>query len=86
MKASTIKVEDPLLTELYRYKPKDLSFSAYVRDLLEQAIRRRRSIESANQYVEFLQSHPEESEWLADWETADLALPPKQKKIRKKKK
>lgn len=83
MKASTLKIENPLLKNLYKLKPKTKSFSAFVRELLEQAIRSRESILTANQYQEFLKNCPDEEKWLEEWEKADLTIAPKRLKREK---
>ncbi|HLB58572.1 MAG TPA: hypothetical protein VJL87_00615 [Bdellovibrionota bacterium] len=80
MKATTIKLEGKLLTQLKSIKPQQLSLSAFVRELIEHAIRRQRLQKAAYQYSSFLASKKEERDWLEEWETADLSHPPKRKK------
>ena len=72
MKATTIKIEDPLLNKLKKVMPKDTSISAFVREVLENDIRRRGMIEAAERYVEFLESNREEQFDLQEWESSDL--------------
>lgn len=79
MEATTIKIENPLLNQLNKIKPGDKSFSAFAREILKKEVLRRRLIEAADRYTEFLDSTSSEAEWLADWEKADLAHPPKQR-------
>lgn len=77
MQATTIKLEYPILSSLMRFIPKEKSLSAFVREILEQEIQRRTMARAAERYVEFLESSPEEREWLKEWESADLEQPPK---------
>lgn len=84
MQATTIKIEDPLLNELKKYSPKDESLSAFIREILEKDIQRRKMIEAAEAYTRFLGENPSEQEWLNEWEEADLVHNPKN--ISKKKK
>ena len=77
MKATTIKIEDPLLSELEKAKPPSQSITSYVRSVLESDVKRHRVAEAAAQYEAFVASHPEEREWLSDWDKADLSQPPK---------
>jgi hypothetical protein len=80
MKATTIKVEGELLEELRRTKPPRQSLSAYVRALLQQAVVRRRMIDAADRYAEFVRDTPEERTWLVEWDSADLVTPPKRRR------
>jgi hypothetical protein len=80
MKATTIKVEGELLEELERTKPPRQSLSAYVRALLQQAVVRRRMIDAADRYAEFVRDTPEERTWLVEWDSADLVTPPKRRR------
>lgn len=84
MQATTLKIENPLLDELYKLKPKTLSFSTFVRGLLEKSVRRQKMIEAGDRYAEFLRESPTEGAWLDEWESADLASQPKPGKKRKK--
>ncbi|MBI4211807.1 MAG: hypothetical protein HY540_04135 [Deltaproteobacteria bacterium] len=80
MKATTIKVENPLLDELQAIKPTEQSLSAFIRDILDGEIRRVKLIHAADQYTDFLSKHPEEAECLSRWEEAPLGDAPRQKK------
>src|SRR5262245_39253063 len=80
MKATTIKVEGELLEELERTKPPRQSLSAYVRALLQQAVVRRRMIDAADRYAEFVRDTPEGRTWLAEWDSADLVTQPKRRR------
>ena len=72
-----------MLDQLYRYKPREMSLSAFARELLESGIRRRRMINAADDYCRFLEAHEEEKKWLSDWEAGDLARPPGKRRKRK---
>jgi predicted CopG family antitoxin len=80
MKATTIKVEGELLEELEQAKPPRQSLSAFVRSLLKQAVARRRMVEAADRYAEFVRDKPEERTWLAEWDSADLVTAPKRRR------
>ena len=77
MKATTIKIEGHLLDELSKAKPPSKSISSYVRDILEDDLKRHKVAEAAAQYEAFVAAHPEERDWMADWDKADLSHPPK---------
>ena len=79
MKANTIKIEEPILNDIYEVKPKEQSLSAFVREAVTRDIRRRRMAQAATEYLEFLDQSAKESQLLADWESASLELPPKTK-------
>ncbi|TVQ79283.1 MAG: hypothetical protein EA369_04950 [Bradymonadales bacterium] len=72
MKATTIKLEGPLLKAIETSKPKSESISSFVRRIIEKSIRQDRMIEAGSAYKKFLTANPEESSWLVDWEDADL--------------
>lgn len=84
MKATTLKIENPLLNELYGLKPKSQSFSNFVRSLLEKSVRRQKMIRAGERYIEFLTANPDEECWIGEWESADLAAPVKTRKAKKK--
>jgi len=77
MKATTIKIEGMLLERLEEAKPPRTSVSAFVRELLWKDLRRRKLAEAAVAYEEFVASNVEEQSWLAEWDNAELATPPK---------
>lgn len=79
MKATTLKIENPLLDSLYKGKPKSISFAAYVREILSRFVKQNETLRAASTYVEFLKSNPDEMEWLSTWESADLTIPAKNK-------
>ncbi len=80
MKATTIKLEGKLLSELEATKPKNMSLSSFVRDVLRKDIQRRRLAQAAASYEEFLASNPEEQLLLREWDEADLARTRKRKR------
>lgn len=80
MKATTVKIEGELLSDLEEIKPKNLSLSAFIRLVLFQGIRKQRLRTAGNQYARFLSSNNEEVELLKDWEEADLVAVPRTKK------
>lgn len=85
MQATTIKLEQPILKELRKFLPPNLSLTAFVRDILERDLRRRKIIQAADAYVAWLAKHPKEQEGLDEWSEADLAhapVPPRRKKRR----
>jgi hypothetical protein len=79
MKATTIKLEGELLSDLEKAKPESLSLSAYVREILNKDLRRRKLAQAAASYEDFLAANPEEKSWLREWDEADLASPPKRR-------
>ena len=79
MKANTIKIEDPLLGELYGIKPKNITFSEFLRSLLKQVVTRNKMAIAAEKYAAFLNENPDENEWLNEWTEADLTTPAKGK-------
>ena len=77
MQATTIKLENPLLRELRNLTPRAMSLSAFIREILEQEIQRRKMVQAAEKYADFLKSSPGEREWLEEWESADLSRAPR---------
>jgi len=77
MKATTIKLEGELLAELERAKPESVSLSAYVREVLNKDLRRRKLAQAAVSYEEFLAANPEEKSWMREWDEANLTSSPK---------
>ncbi len=72
MQATTIKLEYPILKELRKFLPPHQSLTAFVREILERDLRRRKIIQAADAYVAWLAKHPEEQEWMDEWSGADL--------------
>ena len=83
MIATTIKIENPLLGQMREVMPRDKSVSAFVREIIEKEIRRRKMIDSAEQYTAFLQTHTGERSEMEDWEKSDLESIPKKSSRRK---
>ena len=79
MKATTIKVEGELLEELERAKSPTESLSAYVRKVLIKDLQRKKLVQAATAYQEFLEGNPEEQFWLKEWDEADLGTPPQRR-------
>jgi hypothetical protein len=79
MKATTIKIEGDLLAEIERAKPPGQSVTAYVRTVLRRNLEQHKIREAAAAYRSFVESHPEEREWLDEWERADLTTIPTEK-------
>ena len=77
MKASTIKIENPLLNELHTLKPPLKSLSAFIKGLLEDSVRQKKMKEAAEKYSLFLESNPDEDKWLGEWESSKLTEAPK---------
>lgn len=77
MSATTIKIEDPLLSELRSVMPERESVSAFIREILEHDIERRKMRRAAEEYTKFLAFQKEERNWLGDWESTPLSEPPK---------
>lgn len=80
MKATTIKIEGELLGELEAVKPESVSLSAYVREVLRKDLQRRKLVQAAAAYEEFLRTNLEEQSWLREWDEADLAAVPKKRR------
>ena len=80
MKATTIKIEGELLSELEAAKPEAVSLSAYVREVLRKDLVRRKLSQAAISYEEFLTANPEEQSLLRDWDEADLTRVPKRRR------
>jgi hypothetical protein len=78
MKATTVKIDGELLEEIERVKPVEQSVSAFVRSVLRKDLDRERARTAAGEYVAFLEAHPDEADWLAEWAAADLASPARQ--------
>ena len=76
MRATTIKLEGKLLEGIEAAKPADRSISAHVRWVLQKDLERRQARDSVARFRAFLDAHPDEQAWLADWDGADLAAPP----------
>ncbi|HLG20101.1 MAG TPA: hypothetical protein VI895_09860 [Bdellovibrionota bacterium] len=80
MKATTIKLEGKILSELDAIKPPTKSLTAFIREILLRDIERRKLRDAGERYSNFLNENQREREWLEDWESVDLVHPPKKRK------
>ena len=76
MRATTIKLEGDLLERIEAVKPADRSLSAHVRWVLRKDLERRQARDAAAEFKAFIDGHPDEQAWLAEWDGADLAAVP----------
>jgi len=79
MKATTIKLEGELLSDLEAGKPADQSLTAYVRTVLRENLDRIEVREAAVAYRAFVESNENEKALLDEWDRADLNSPPLRK-------
>ncbi len=79
MKATTIKLEGALLSDLEAGKPTDQSLTAYVRTVLRENLDRIEVREAAVAYRAFVESNENEKALLDEWDQADLNTPPRSK-------
>ena len=75
MRATTVKLEGDLLQKIEAAKPVDRSLSAHVRWVLRKDLERRQAREASAEFKAFIDAHPDEQAWLAEWDGADLAAP-----------
>ena len=76
MRATTVKIEGDLLAGIEAVKPAGRSVSAHVRSVLRKDLDRRKARAAATAFRAFMEAHPEERAWLAEWEGVDLASVP----------
>lgn len=76
MRATTVKIEGDLLDGIEAVKPAGRSVSAHVRSVLQKDLDRRKARAAATAFRAFMEAHPEERAWLAEWEGVDLASVP----------
>jgi hypothetical protein len=76
MKATTVKLDGPILDELLAMKASDQNLTSLVRDLLREQLQRRRMAQAAEEYAAFLRQNPEESQELDVWASAPLERDP----------
>lgn len=72
MKATTIKLDGPLVKRLQALKPPKETLTGFVREVLDAEVRRRTLRAAAEQYAEFLRDHPAEADEVSLWATAPL--------------
>ncbi len=77
MQATTIKLDAKLHSAIRRMKPPDQTLTGFVRDLVAREEKHRGLEAAAEAYSALLDSHKDEAAWLAEWESAPLATPPK---------
>ena len=76
MKATTIKLDGELLAEIERAKPKSQSVTGYVRSVLRKNLDQEKVREAAAAYRAFVESHPDERQWIDEWDQAELGKSP----------
>lgn len=76
MKATTIKLEKPLLDQIYELMPKGKSLSKFVKEVLQKEVNRSKMAQAASEYNSFLSENLEEASLESDWEKADLSSDP----------
>jgi hypothetical protein len=76
MKATTIKLEKPLLDQIYELMPKGKSLSKFVKEVLQKEVNRSKMVQAASEYNSFLAENLEEASLESDWEKADLSTDP----------
>jgi len=79
MRVTTIKLEGELLAAIERVKAPGESVTSFVRTVLQKSLEQTKVREAAAAYRAFIESHPEEQQWLDEWERADLTTPPEQR-------
>lgn len=72
MKSNTIRLEEPLLHELYPLLENRQSLASLVRAILQKEISRHKQRKAAEKYVAFLDENPSERALLEEWESTDL--------------
>ena len=80
MSATTVKLESDLLRRITLAKPRQQTLAAFVREALENDLRRRQLRAAAEAYQKLLREQKIERRELEEWEAADLRHPPKRKK------
>ncbi|NBV47179.1 MAG: hypothetical protein EBR86_16465 [Planctomycetia bacterium] len=76
MKATTVKLDGELLDQIEKAKAPGQSVTAYVRSVLRKNLEQQRLREASVAYRAFVEAHPDEREWLGEWERADLPTAP----------
>ena len=82
MSATTVKLESKLLREIAKMKAPAQTLASFVREAVENDLRRRRLRAAAEAYQKFLSQNPAARQELEEWETADLSRPAKKRKRR----
>lgn len=76
MRATTIKIGGKLLEDIERVKPEGSSVTAHVKHVLQKDLEKRELRDASTAFKEFVEAHPEERAWLAEWDRVDLASTP----------
>ena len=76
MKATTVKIDGELLEGIAAAREPGQSVASYVRRALQRDLERRLARDAAAAFKEFVETHPEEKQWLDEWDGADLASEP----------
>ncbi len=77
MNATTIKLDSRLHTAIRRIKSRDQTLTGFVRDLVAREEKNRELEAAAEAYSTLLDDSKDEAAFLAEWENAPLATPPK---------
>src|SRR5262249_24676772 len=83
MKATTIKLDGPILRELKEMQRPGENLTSHVRDLLKAQIRKRKMAQAAEEYAAFLSQNSEEFAEVEAWASAPLD---RERTVRPKKK
>lgn len=83
MKATTIKLDGPILQELERLKRPQQNLTSFVRELLKAQIHRQKMAQAAEEYAEFLRKNADEAAELDAWASAPLDQEPSRRKNKK---
>ena len=73
---TTIKISGDLRRKIEKTKADSIPLTTYVREAIEQDLKRKQSELSGKAYRDFIAHHPKEAEWLKQWEMAQLETPP----------
>ncbi len=76
MGPATVRLEGKLLEAVEAGGPAGRGLSAHVRWVLQRTMERRRVRDASSAFQAFIDAHPEERAWLAEWDGADPAAPP----------
>jgi len=75
MRATTVKLDKKILTEISSVKPPEQTLTAFVRETLEYEVRQRKLREAACQYRKLLEKNPKLREEAEEWRDARLEQP-----------
>jgi hypothetical protein len=80
MSATTVKLDEALLSTIAELKRADQTLSGYVREALLRDARRQQMRKAAETYQALLRDNPTERQMMDEWEAAPLATDPKEKR------